>query len=169
MHGVMCVLYSQGLDGGEVITQVQVRLNSFYGQFADCQADGIALQDGNYSCAADWECWCNSDSWGPPPPPSPGPPKSPCLNDDENDDGDPCMCDVWGGCGGGKWGPAIADKSMVSMAPLIQRRPYMQGNCSQKLVFFCWFSYCCHQILPSHRYRNRCCHASSFFGGCTMV
>eukprot|EP01052_Picozoa_sp_SAG31_P031390 SAG31_NODE_3319_length_4419_cov_1.955556_3_plen_285_part_00 len=57
------------------------------------------------------ECWCDNDSWGPPPPP--GPPKNPCVDDNINDDGDPCMCDTWGGCGGGKWGPAVADSTLT--------------------------------------------------------
>ena len=82
---------------GAVMTSVSVELNSFYGQYAACKNNGTA-----FTCAADWECWCQSYHSG---------------NGDENpcegeDDRRVCPCKLWGGCGGGQW-PVESDSSVA--------------------------------------------------------
>lgn len=94
---------------GAVVTSVVVEVNTFFGQFGACKKD----QDDNaWHCEADWECWCeNWDNSGKGNP-------NPCLQGGDN--GDPCMCDIWGGCGGGQWDgcpdggcPAVADNALT--------------------------------------------------------
>ena len=102
-------VFAGSFDGG-VGTSVLVELNTFFGQFGACKKDP---DDNAWHCEADWECWCdhwdNGNGDGNP---------NPCLQG--GDDGNPCMCDIWGGCGGGQWDgcpdggcPAIADNALT--------------------------------------------------------
>jgi hypothetical protein len=91
-----------------VVTQARAAVNTFFGQFADCHRNTSDTEAAGYACAADWECWCDG-GWGPPPPPG----QNPCTHDSDDDNGDPCMCELWGGCGGGQWGPAVADHTLT--------------------------------------------------------
>jgi hypothetical protein len=99
-----------GAFTGGVVTTVAVEVNTFFGQFGACKKDA---NDNAWHCEADWECWCdhydNNNGNGNP---------NPCLQG--GDDGDPCMCDIWGGCGGGQWDgcpdggcPAVADNALT--------------------------------------------------------
>ena len=91
------------------MTAVTIAANTFFGQFGACKRD---TNDNAWHCEADWECWCDHDDGG-----GGGDNSNPCLR---HDDGDPCMCDIWGGCGGGHWDgcgddgcPAIADSALT--------------------------------------------------------
>lgn len=99
-----------GTFAGRVVTSVVVEVNTFFGQFGACKKDS---DDNAWHCEADWECWCDHWDGGN----GKGNP-NPCLQPD--DDGDPCMCDIWGGCGGGHWDgcpddgcPAVADNALA--------------------------------------------------------
>ena len=103
-------LFAGGFEGG-VVTAASVEVNTMFGQFGACKRD---QNDNAWHCEADWECWCEDD-WG-----GNGDDNSnPCLRSD-GDDGDPCMCNIWGGCGGGHWDgcpddgcPAVADSALT--------------------------------------------------------
>ena len=76
-----------GTFAGGVVTSVSVEVNTFFGQFGACKKD----QDDNaWHCEADWECWCDHYDSG-----SGNGNPNPCMQ--VGDDGDPCMCDIWGG------------------------------------------------------------------------
>ena len=81
---------------GAVLTQVSAQINTLTGQYAECANNGTA-----WSCAAKWECWCDSydnNDGG-----------NPC---DGHDDRRVCPCKIWGGCGGGQW-PVNSDDSIA--------------------------------------------------------
>jgi hypothetical protein len=80
---------------GAVLTAATVEINTFTGQFADCKNNGTA-----WTCAADWECWCDDYGNGD---------ENPC---DSRDHRGVCPCKIWGGCGGGKW-PVDSDSSVA--------------------------------------------------------
>jgi hypothetical protein len=81
---------------GAVLTAVTVEVNTFTGQFAHCKNNGTA-----WTCAAEWECWC--DDYGG------GGDDNPC---DREDHRGVCPCKIWGGCGGGQW-PVDSDSSVA--------------------------------------------------------
>ena len=95
-----------GSFSGQVVTAVKIEANTFFGQFGACKKDQA---DNAWHCEAQWACWCDRDDG------DDNDNSNPCR--ENNDDGsDVCLCNIWGGCGGGNWDgcpdggcPAIAD------------------------------------------------------------